>query len=88
MIPIHELLSRIRWDEEYGRADFIIGYYDRLADTIIHVPLQDISFDPEDHFDFFIRGEEGEMLSIPLHRVRQVFRNGKIVWERHGDTRV
>ena len=25
MIPIQELLSRIRWDEAYGNADFVIG---------------------------------------------------------------
>ena len=30
MIPIQELLSRIRWDESFGKGDFEIGYYDRV----------------------------------------------------------
>jgi hypothetical protein len=30
MMPIHELLSRIRRDEAFGQAEFEIGYYDRL----------------------------------------------------------
>lgn len=82
MIPIHELLNRIRWDEEYGKGDFVIGYYDRMEATIITVPLKELYFDSEDHFDFQLLDEEGESHTIPLHRVRQVFRNGQLVWER------
>lgn len=29
MIPIHELINRIRWDEALAKGNFIIGYYDR-----------------------------------------------------------
>jgi len=31
MIPIHELLARIRWDPEFGAARFEIAYFDRRA---------------------------------------------------------
>ena len=82
MIPIHELLSRIRWDEAYGHADFVIGYYDRLEDRVMTVPLKELYFDPEDHFDFQLLDEEGVTHTIPLHRIRQVFRNGELVWQR------
>ncbi len=82
MIPIPELLSRIRWDKEYGNADFIIGYYDRVEDRIITVPLKELYFDKQDHFDFELIDEEGESHTIPLHRIRQVFRNGECVWQR------
>ena len=82
MIPIHELLNRIRWDQDYGKADFVIGYYDRVADTIILVPFKEISFDPEDHFDFSLRDEDGQSLTIPMHRIRQVFRNDELIWTR------
>ena len=83
MIPIHELLNRIRWDEEYSRASFVIGYYDRVADKIIRVAFKELYFDPEDHFDFSLLDEEGELHTIPLHRIREVFRNGVRIWERH-----
>ncbi len=82
MIPIHELLSRIRWDDEYGKADFVIVYYDRLEDKLIPVPLKELYFDKEDHFDFQLLDEEGVTHTIPLHRIRQVLRNGERVWER------
>ncbi len=82
MIPIHKLLSRIRWDKEYGNADFVIGYYDRVEDRIIAVPLKELYFDKQDHFDFELIDEEGESHTIPLHRIRQVFRNGECVWQR------
>jgi len=82
MIPIHELLNRIRWDENYGKADFVIGYYDRVADKIIRVPFKEVSLDPEDHFDFSLVDDEGNVHTIPLHRIRQVFRNDGLVRER------
>ncbi|MDT8385616.1 MAG: DUF504 domain-containing protein [Gammaproteobacteria bacterium] len=85
MIPIHELLNRIRWDADYGKADFVIGYYDRVAERIIQLPLTSIGFDAEDAFDFTFVDEEGQTHSIPLHRIRQVFRNGELVWERVGE---
>ncbi|NOR43777.1 MAG: DUF504 domain-containing protein [Gammaproteobacteria bacterium] len=83
MIPIHELLNRIRWDEEYSKANFVIGYYDRVTDKIIRVSFKELYFDPEDHFDFSLVDEEGEAHTIPLHRIREVSRNGERVWERH-----
>jgi hypothetical protein len=48
MIPIHKLLSRIRWDAEFGGADFKIGYYDRVEDDIVIVPMKRLSLDPID----------------------------------------
>jgi uncharacterized protein (UPF0248 family) len=83
MIPIQELLSRIRWDEAYGNADFVIGYYDRTQDLIVSAPLKELYFEKEDHFDFQLVDDMGETHTIPLHRIRQVFRNGESVWERH-----
>lgn len=82
MIPVQELLSRIRWDEAYGNADFVIGYYDRMQDRIVSAPLKELYFEKEDHFDFQLVDDMGETHTIPLHRIRQVFRNGELVWER------
>ena len=82
MIPVQELLSRIRWDEAYGNADFVIGYYDRMQDQIVCAPLKELYFEKEDHFDFQLVDDMGETHTIPLHRIRQVFRNGELVWER------
>ena len=34
MTPIHELLNRIRWDPEFGRGRFEIGFFDRHEGVI------------------------------------------------------
>ena len=82
MIPIHELLNRIRWDEEFGRAEFVIGYYDRVENRRINVPLGELSFDKEDDFDFELIDDLGHSHTIPLHRIREVYRNGELIWHR------
>jgi len=82
MTPIHQLLNRIRWDSHYADAQFTIGYYDRVADTIIVVPFNTLGFSPDDHFNFTLVDDEGEVHTIPLHRIRQVFRNNELIWQR------
>jgi len=47
MIFLQDLLHRIRWDPEFGRGEFIIGYYDRVEHEIIRVPFREIAL-PKD----------------------------------------
>jgi len=86
MQPIHELLNRIRWDQDFSRAEFVIGFYDRLAQRIIRVPFKQLYFPPEDHFAFALIDEEGETHQVPYHRVREVYRNGELIWQRHPES--
>jgi uncharacterized protein (UPF0248 family) len=83
MIPIQDLLHRIRWDTEFGRGEFVIGYYDRIEHEIIHVPFREIKF-PQDCPSVFelIDCDEGQTHTIPLHRVRSVYKNGELIWHR------
>lgn len=83
MIPIHQLLSRIRWDPEFGKADFKLGYYDRIEDEIIVVPMKEISFEPGNHFSFEFADNSGESHTVPFHRIRQVFKDGALIWQRN-----
>ena len=82
MQPIHELLSRIRWDREFGLSSFEIGYFDRVENTIIRIPFEEIIQAPGNNFSFQIIDREGVGRTIPLHRVREVFRDGVLVWQR------
>jgi uncharacterized protein (UPF0248 family) len=82
MQPIQELLSRIRWDKEFGNAEFSVGYYDRLEDRLIRVPFKELYFDPDDHFGFQVLDEEGVNHHIPYHRVKALYRNGERIWQR------
>jgi uncharacterized protein (UPF0248 family) len=82
MQPIQDLLSRIRWDEKFGQGRFEIGYYDRLENRIVKIAFTEIEFPAGDHFCFRIADEWGEPVSIPFHRVRQVWKDGTVIWER------
>lgn len=82
MKPIQDLLNRIRWDKEYAKADFGVGYYDRIEDKLILVPFRELYFDDQDHFAFQVLDEEGENHNIPFHRVKALYRNGELIWHR------
>ena len=82
MMPIHELLSRIRWDRAFAQGEFIIGYYDRIKARTIKVSLRAISYDEDDRFTFQVTNDNGELHNVPFHRVRDVYRDGKLIWHR------
>jgi uncharacterized protein (UPF0248 family) len=82
MQPLHQLLSRIRWDRRYGEGRFEIGFYDRLERRIVRIPLGSIQFPRGARHVFEFTDDEGVRHRIPFHRVRQVFRNERLIWER------
>jgi len=82
VIPIHELLNRIRWDREFGQGNFVIGYYDRVEDRIVHVPLRELFFESGDHFSFDLYDHEGVLHNIPLHRIKEVYKDKELIWHR------
>ena len=72
MIPIHELLARIRWDAEFGKGRFRIGYFDRKRQSLVHLPLERIR--TESGFGFTAVEDDGTVHSVPYHGVREVWR--------------
>ena len=82
MIPIQLLLNRIRWDKAFGNARFTIGYHDRVARCIVAVPLERIDVEPGNHFSFSVLEADGSVHDVPFHRVREVHRDGQLIWKR------
>lgn len=82
MIPIQDLLSQIRWDRSLEQEDFVIGYYDRIDDLIIEVPLKEVRFVPGNRFSFQVIDPKGHVHEVPFHRVREVCRNRELIWYR------
>ena len=82
MQPVHDILNRIRWDPGFGQDDFEIGFYDRIEKKIVRVAFTDLIFPKDDHFAFELLNSEGEPHHVPYHRVKQIFRNGKLNWHR------
>ncbi len=63
-------------------SKFTIGYYDRVADAIILIPFQAIHFPQGDHFSFEVVDEEGESHAIPYHRVKRIYQDNRLIWQR------
>ena len=82
MQPIHELFARIRWDADFARGRFVIGYWDRVAGHVVHVGLAEVAWDAENPSFFDIVDDECVQHSIPFHRVREVWRDGALIWQR------
>lgn len=82
MIPVQDILNRIKWDIHF-RGKFQVGYYDRVEDEIIIVPFKELTFPEENHFLFEVEDDNGTVHTIPYHRVRQIFRNGEMIWKRN-----
>jgi uncharacterized protein (UPF0248 family) len=82
VIPIQDLLQRIRWDPAFAGSDFELGYLDHVQHRVVRVPLRDVEVEPDDRFALSIADEDGVVRSIPLHRVRIVWRDGTPIWQR------
>jgi uncharacterized protein (UPF0248 family) len=82
MIPIHELLNRIRWDPEFSNGNFEPGYYDRTENRIILVPLKQVTFAEDSRQTFQLTDPAGKSHRIPFHRVREVYKDSQRIWHR------
>jgi uncharacterized protein (UPF0248 family) len=85
MIPIQDLLHRIQWDPEFAKGEFVIGYYDRVAHRIVRVPFWRVHLEKGEHFSFEAVEEDGTVHTVPFHRVREVWCNGELIWQRTVD---
>jgi uncharacterized protein (UPF0248 family) len=82
MMPIQDLLHRIQWDPTFGNGRFVIGYYDRVIHRILRVPLRQVQLARGAHFSFTLMQDDGYGRMVPFHRVREVWRDGKLIWQR------
>ena len=78
MMYIGDLLNKIRWDKRLKAEEYTLIYFDRIAENSFEAPFNAISRSG----NFMIIKRNGQDASIPLHRIREVRRNGKVVWER------
>lgn len=87
MIPIHELLARIRWDREFGKGRFELAYEDKIEHRLVRVPLERIRIEAGQHFCFEAAEADGTLHTVPYHRVREVWRDGTLIWARDPSSR-
>jgi uncharacterized protein (UPF0248 family) len=83
MTPIQDILHRIAWDPGFGTGSFVIGYRDRLRERIVRIPFERVVLGAGRGFSFDVVGRDGVARMIPYHRVREVWRDGVVIWRRH-----
>jgi uncharacterized protein (UPF0248 family) len=84
MQPLEDLLHRIRWDAEFGKGAYALGYYDRIARQEEIVSFASVRLDPQRPGMFSVEDEDGVLRHIPFHRVRTVYKDGVVIWQRPG----
>jgi len=84
MQPLEQLLHRIKWDPEFAKGAFALGYYDRISHEEHVIPFESVRMDPERPGAFTLEDENGLLAHIPLHRVRTVYKDGVAIWQRPG----
>ena len=82
MVPIQKLLDRIRWDRRFGNDYFEIGYEDHVERKIVRLPFEKVKFKESDRSSFQMEDEEGRVRTIPFHRIREVYKGGRLIWRR------
>jgi uncharacterized protein (UPF0248 family) len=82
MLPLHDLLNRIRWDPEFGKGAFEIGYVDRFSKDEKRLKLHLELLKSKNQFSFQIELADGESITIPFHRVQTVYKDGAVFWQR------
>lgn len=79
MIPVKELLNKIKYSPQENPADYVLFYYDRVEDKLKELKLVEVKGVEE---GFLMLVKENKEVNIPLHRIRKVKKKGKVVWER------
>ncbi len=78
MITITELLNKIKWDAQEDPADYTLAYYDRVENTLKEIKLTRVTVE-----EGFMRTRiDGTDVQIPLHRIKEVKKQGKTIWKR------
>jgi len=79
MVPIYRFLHKIKLDPDEVPEDYTLFYENEDSQELLEVVLGDL---------LGIEGslmkveQDGDILDIPLHRVRKVVKIGEIIWER------
>jgi uncharacterized protein (UPF0248 family) len=82
MTPIHQLLARIRHDPQFGQGEFELGYLDRFDAEVHRIALGIVNFPEGEKRVFEFEDAAGQKRRIPFHRIREVYRDGALIWQR------
>ena len=77
MQPIKDLINKIKWDKRENPKDYTLVYIDLRKEK--YIPYTAIK---RLEGNFMILEENNQEVEIPLHRIRKVKKQDKIIWQR------
>ena len=79
MIPIQDLINKIKFDSREKPEDYVLFYLDRIEGELKPIKFLEIK---RTEGNFLVLEKKGEEVEIPMHRIKKVERKGEVVWER------
>ncbi len=79
MQTIKDIINKIIWDKNLDKGEFSIFYLDRIENKKIEIEFNDIKRIED---NFIVIEKNDEEVQIPLHRIREVRKKGKLFWSR------
>ena len=77
MIPIKDLINKIKWDKRENPEDYILIYIDLgKRKELAYTSIKRLEG------NFMVIDRDLEEVEIPLHRIREVKKKGKVIWKR------
>ena len=77
MQSIKDLINKIKWDKRENPKDYSLIYIDlNKKKELAYISIKRLEG------NFMIIERNNEEVEIPLHRIREVKKKGKIIWKR------
>jgi len=80
VIKTIDILNKIRWDSSESPEKTFIFYLDRISGKLVRVPFLSIK---EIGKSFVTIEKDGKEVEIPIHRIKEIRRDGKLIWVRN-----
>lgn len=77
MILINDLINKIKWDDRENPDEYELEYLD--LNKLVKIAYTDIQ---KIDGSFMVLRIDGKETYVPLHRIKIVRKNGKIIWQR------
>ena len=79
MIPVKDLINKIKFDTREKAEDYVLFYLDRVENKLKPIKFREIK---RTEGNFLVLERDSEEVEIPMHRIKKVEKKGKVVWER------
>ena len=80
MMIIKDFLNKLKWDKLLNAKDYQVYYSDRRINKTVEIPFTAIK---KIEKNFMVIEKDLHDVDIPLHRIKEVRKRGKLVWARN-----